>query len=100
VWRVLCLTIAVGVAGCATENASNQWPTRYSKSGGTYQQLNEDGAACQGATGSTGSRVFWGGLGVLVDRDPTPKVPGQTHAQCMEAKGYTVTPAIQGSDQK
>jgi hypothetical protein len=90
------LGMALLLAGCATGgDASNQWPTRYSRPGGTYQQLNEDGAACQGATGSTGSRVFWGGLGALLDSDPTPKVPGQTHAECMAAKGYTVTPALE-----
>jgi hypothetical protein len=98
--KILTLGMTLVLAGCATDNASNQWPNRYSKPDGTYQQLNEDGAACQGATGSTGSRVFWGGLGALVDSDSTPRVPGQTHAECMAAKGYTVTPPISAPVQK
>ena len=83
------------VTGCAAANDPSQWPARYHKAGVTSQQLTEDGAACLGAPTSprTGTAVGIGGHSGLrppagdnrmVDLDP--------HAECMKAKGYTVTP--------
>ena len=80
------------VTGCAAANDPSQWPARYHKAGVTSQQLTEDGAACLGAPTSpwTGTAGGVGGVGPraadnrMVDLDP--------HAECMKAKGYTVTP--------
>ena len=83
------------VTGCAAANDPSQWPARYHKAGVTSRQLTEDGAACLGAPTSprTGAAVGIGGHSGLrplagdnrmVDLDP--------HAECMKAKGYTVTP--------
>lgn len=94
--RTLAIGALIGfVTGCAAANDPGQWPARYHKQGVTSQQLTEDGAACLGAPTSpwTGTEVGVGGfsgLGPLttenrmVDLDP--------HAECMKAKGYTVTP--------
>ena len=83
------------VTGCAAANGPEQWPARYHKAGVTPQQLTEDGAACLGASARprTGIAVGAGGVGGIgplpgdsrmVDLDP--------HAECMKAKGYTITP--------
>lgn len=81
------------VTGCAAANDPGQWPARYHKKGVTSQQLTEDGAACLGAPTSPRTGTAGGGLSGLgplagenrmVDLDP--------HAECMKAKGYTVTP--------
>jgi hypothetical protein len=95
--RIVAIGALLGfVAGCASANEADQWPARYHKAGVTPQQLNEDGAACLGTspyprTGS-GTAVGIGGFGSL-----TPKV-GESRvveidpfAECMKAKGYTVT---------
>ena len=94
--RTLVIGALIGlVTGCATSNDPSQWAARYHKPGVTSSQLTEDGAACLGAPTSpwTGTAVGVGGHSGLrplagdnrmVDLDP--------HAECMKAKGYTVTP--------
>lgn len=83
------------VTGCAAANDPSQWPARYHKAGVTAQQLTEDGAACLGAPPSP-----WTGTAVgVAGRDGLGPLPGDKrmvdldpHAECMKAKGYTVTP--------
>ncbi len=99
--RTLAIGALVGfLSGCATATANDpgRWATRYHKQGVTSQQLTDDGAACLGTspspwTGTTGTAVGVGGFAGhrplatenrMVDLDP--------HAECMKAKGYTVTP--------
>jgi hypothetical protein len=94
--RTLAIGALIGfVTGCAAANDPGQWPARYHKQGVTSQQLTDDGAACLGASPNpwTGTAVWVGGSGGpiplatqsrMVDLDP--------HAECMKAKGYTVTP--------
>jgi hypothetical protein len=96
-------TLAIGallgvVTGCATANDPSQWPARYHKAGVTPQQLTEDGAACLGAPTSpwTGTAVGVGGVGGVGGIGPlrgdNRMVDLDSHAECMKAKGYTVTP--------
>jgi hypothetical protein len=89
-WLLLVLLIA----GCATSNTvgSSEWPTRYTKSGVTSDQLTTDGLDCHWkAPGPKvdGATAFWvGGRIGLAGGVPT----AETHAACMRAKGYTVNP--------
>jgi hypothetical protein len=94
--RTLAVAALVGfVTGCAAANGPEQWPARYHKPGVTSRQLTEDGAACLGAPARprTGTAVGIGGVGGI---GPLPgdsrMVDLDSHAECMKAKGYTVTP--------
>lgn len=93
-------TIIVGVllvslAGCSfnSAKAADKWPGRYSKEGGTYQQLNEDGSGClSGATQAMGA-VTMLTLGLATPfmvAGANSSVDLDNHAACMKAKGYTV----------
>lgn len=93
-------TLAIGalagfLSGCAAANDPSQWAAHYHKPGVTSQELTDDGAACLGASPNpwTGTAPWVGG-----SRGPAP-LPTQSrmvdldpHADCMKAKGYTVTP--------
>jgi hypothetical protein len=95
--RTLAMAALLGfLSACATTaNDPSQWPARYHKQGVTSQQLTDDGAACLGASPNpwTGTAVWVGGSGGpaplatqsrMIDLDP--------FAECMKAKGYSVTP--------
>jgi hypothetical protein len=83
------------VAGCASANEADQWPARYHKAGVTPEQLNEDGAACLGTsprppTGTTVAIGTFSGLAPKVGDSRIVEI--DPFAECMKAKGYTVTP--------
>jgi hypothetical protein len=84
------------VAGCASANEAEKWPARYHKAGVTPQQLNEDGAACLGTSPRPqvdNTAVGVGGFGGLAPRLGDSRVVEiDPFAECMKAKGYTVTP--------
>jgi hypothetical protein len=84
------------VAGCASANEAEQWPARYHKAGVTPQQLNEDGAACLGTSPrpqTDTTAVGIGGFGGLAPKVGDSRVVEiDPFAECMKAKGYTVTP--------
>jgi len=66
---------------------------RYSKEGGTYQQLNEDGGGClSGATQAMGVvTILTLGLATpFLVAGANSSVDLDDHAVCMKAKGYTV----------
>jgi hypothetical protein len=94
--RATCLALlALNLYGCSfnTAKAADQWPLRYSKEGGTYQQLNEDGTGClSGATAAMGA-VTMLTLGLATPfmvAGSNSSVDLDDHAACMKAKGYTV----------
>jgi hypothetical protein len=84
------------VAGCASANEADKWPARFHKAGVTPQQLNEDGAACLGTSPHPqvdNPAVGVGGFGGLAPRlGDSRLVEIDPFAECMKAKGYTVTP--------
>jgi hypothetical protein len=94
--RTTCLVLlALYLCGCSfsTAKAADQWPLRYSKEGGTYQQLNEDGSAClSGATAAMGAvTMFTLGLATpFLVAGANSSVDLDDHAACMNAKGYAV----------
>lgn len=94
--RTTCMVLlALHLYGCSfnTAKAADQWPLRYSKEGGTYQQLNEDGGGClSGATQAMGAVTFFT-LGLATPfmvAGSNSSVDLDEHAACMKAKGYTV----------
>ncbi len=83
------------VAGCASANEADQWPARYHKAGVTLEQLNQDGAACLGTSPrpQTDTAVGIGGFRGLTPKAGDSRVVEiDPFAECMKAKGYTVTP--------
>jgi hypothetical protein len=86
------------MAGCASTNQPDQWSAKYHKAGGTPQQLNEDGAACLGASPypqTDNTAVGVGGFGGLAPRlGDSRLVDVDPFTECMKAKGYTVTPTV------
>jgi hypothetical protein len=94
--RTTCLfLLALQLYGCSfsTAKGADQWPLRYSREAGTYQQLNEDGSACL-----SGATTAMGAVAILTMGLATPflvagansSVDLDDHAACMKAKGYTV----------
>ena len=74
-------------------NGADQWPLRYSKEGGTYQQLNEDGGGClSGATQSMGvvTLLTLGLATPFLVAGANSSIDLDDQAACMKAKGYTV----------
>jgi hypothetical protein len=95
--RIFAMGAVLAVmAGCASANEADQWPSRYHKAGVTPQQLNEDGAACLGTsphpqTGTTAVGIGgFGGLAPTVGDNRLVEI--DPFAECMKGKGYTVTP--------
>lgn len=94
--RTTCLVLlALHLCGCSfsTAKAADQWPLRYSKEGGTYQQLNEDGSGClSGGTQALGVvTILTLGLATpFLVASANSSVDLDDHAACMKAKGYTV----------
>ena len=94
--RMTCLVLlALHLCGCSfnSAKAADKWPLRYSKEGGTYQQLNEDGSGClSGATQAMGVvTMFTLGLATpFMVAGANSSVDLDDHAACMKAKGYSV----------
>ena len=99
--RTTCLVLlALYLCGCSfnTAKSADQWPLRYSKEGGTYQQLNEDGSGClSGATQAMGAvTIFTLGLATpFMVAGANSSVDLDDHAACMKDKGYAVHDAPQ-----
>ena len=89
---ILC-TILISSCSFSRGKGADQWPQRYSKEGGTYQQLNEDGGGClSGGTTAMGvATLLTLGLATpFMVAGTNSSVDLDDHAACMKAKGYTV----------